>query len=204
MTFGDAFWPAFLANLSAVVISAVSLAGFWLVVKNGWRKLWISRRRFCLALGLRLRFSWLVLRRREKNSVFRHWSWIERIRKYNLELIRQGPKARAKVLTQFERRTARIVHNFDAFLLEPARDTLVEAGNSLTLGELNTPSESVPHPDKAIWLVSQSPESLAKWSLTLNDDDRIEWMSWLASPDSSSEIQSALSREVEQQSEAAP
>ena len=204
MTFGDAFWPAFSANLTVVGIAAIPLAGLWLLVKYGWRKLWISRWRFCLALGLKLRFLWLVLRRREKRSEFQNWSWIERIRKYNLELVSQGPKARADVLTQFRRSTARIVANFDTFLSLPARDLLIEAANSLTLGELNTPLESDPYPDKAKWLVSQSPESFAKWSLTLNDDDRKEWISWLASPDSSSRIQSALSQEVEPSSEATP
>ena len=204
MTFGDAFWPAFLANMSVVGIAAIPLAGFWLFVKIGWRKLWIARRRFCLALGLKLRFLWLVLRHGEKKSEYKNWSWLERIRKYNLELVSQGPKARANALTQFRRSTARIVANFDTFLSLPARDLLIEAANSLTLGELNTPLESDPHPNKATWLVSQSPESFAKWSLTLNDDDRKEWISWLASPDSSSDIQSALSVEVEHPGEAAP
>ena len=204
MTFGDAFLSQFLAGLAVATIAAISLTGFWLFMKDGWKKTCDFVGRSFLILRLRFSFTWIVVKRRlgrsgAQNWSWHNWSWLERIRRANLDLVSHGPKVRSRELAKLRKRQLRTLARLDDFVSRSSKYLLEEAAASMELRLLDTPTPdkwaTTSDVDKAEWLTSKSPADLARWSLRLNEHDRERWKSWLQSSNALADIRSSFADE---------
>lgn len=197
IVFNEAFMTTFLGNLAAAAVVAIPALTIWAFVSDSRRLTKRFCRRNSARLALRIRFMWLVLRRKRKKSEFRSWLFSERVRKFTLRLVSEGPKARSYSLAQLEQTMARAVTTFTDFDSVPAIDRLNQAAGLLSMKDYTTPleskSESLSPSGKATWLKSQSLDELTTWALRLNDDDRDAWKSWLSSPKCVADLESTRS-----------
>ena len=78
----------------------------------------------------------------------------------------------------------------------PPMELLIDAANSMPIGELFGPSaeskfSSLSLSDRAKWFRSQSLNDMASLSLRMNEDERDELKSWLKSRECAKELDSA-------------
>ena len=104
-------------------------------------------------------------------------------------MVQDGPKARMMVVGSLNSTMMRLATTFiNDFYSTPPMNTLIAAAEQMTLKELSEPPSSQATPplsssEIADLLYRRTRQELAQWSITLNDDDRAAWESWLASPD---------------------
>ena len=183
----DTFIATLLANVAALAIFTIPAVAIWAFVKDRnhrARKFWSKQ---VSALTLKLRFGWLVLGGKRKKSEYRSWASSERTRKYMLQLVCDGDKARSFLMRSLGNTFSTAAAIFvDELYSKPPLDRLIETGWHLSLNDLCNPLESqltpLPPDEMAGWLLSQTMGEIAAWSLRLNDYDRTVWKSWLESP----------------------
>ena len=190
------FIVTFLGTAAGTAVVALPLIALWSFTRYGGQKLakfgLIGMKRQIL----RIRFMWMVLKRRRKPSEYRSWYKSELSRIYLYNLISKAPKARAEMTRDMLRGGQSFVSAFDERRLASPIDTLIAAIGSMSMDDLSTPAESyfVGHPnsDRARWLITQPLSELTKWSIRLSPDDRTAWLSWLRSQDSRAAIERHL------------
>lgn len=188
MDFSNAFLANFLGTLTATLVAALPLLAIWAFIRSRNSRLKRFWSRSAASASLRVRFFWLMIKGKRKRSEYKAWASSERTRKYMINLVRNGGRARLQVLASLGESAANISKYLDdVFSTGPSVSWLGEYAGRMKMGEWGNPPES--HPDlvapeeRMEWLKSQPLDELGEWSVRLSDEDREAWLSWLTSKD---------------------
>lgn len=187
MDFSSAFLANFLGAFTAALAAAFPLLAAWAFIRgrrDATKKFW-SRR--VASASLRVRFLWLMIRGKQRRPEYRSWASAERTRRFMVDLVRNGGKARSLTMDSFNKSIAGAARNLsdDVFQAASSVGRLTVYAGQMSLNEWGNPAESrpnqIPPEDRVDWLMSQTTGDLGMWSVRLGDGDRKVWLSWLAS-----------------------
>ena len=205
MDFWDTFLPTFLANVSALLIFAISWASLNRRTRRQLRYIVRSVSRSRREWTFKARFFRLVLRSRRRWIEYDNWLWSERVRRFYARVVYEAPAARAHTRRNVVSATLvkRYLENSE-WLLSPesAFVQLVEASGKLTLGEFGSTSSdsdfrSMSPREKAQFLVNEPPSALLLWALQLGGEDRRAWHNWLNSEECLTQLEAVFSESGE-------
>ena len=196
MNMWETFLATFLGTVLGALLAGLSLLATWKFMADWGHRTGRSTLLQLRLLSLRIRFMWLVLRRRRKFSDHRSWQSSEVFRIYLFNLVSQAPKVRLEMFRSTERPLRRFLSAHRKMLLGSPLGILTETLGNLPMNELDTPYkphfEDTSPAERADWFVSQPLRELALWAVRLGHDDRTAWMSWLRSQESRTEIEKAV------------
>ena len=197
--------PTFLANVSALLIFAISWASLNRRTRRQLRYMVRSVSRSRREWIFKARFFRLVLKGRRRWREYDNWRWSERVRQFYARVVYEAPAARAYTIGKMV--SAKSVKRFREntewlFSPESAFVQLVEAGGKLTLGEFGRTSggskfRSMAPREKAQFLTNEPPSALLLWALQLGGEDRRAWHNWLNSEECLTQLEAVFSESGE-------
>ena len=188
MNFFDTFLANFLGTLAGALATAFPLLAIWAFIRrrnSGFKRFWLRK---IVTLSFRIRFLMLMISRKRKKSEYRSWESSEHTKRFMVNLVKDGGRARALAVTSFYKSIADNARGINLMFLEGfSLPRLIRYANRMSMNEITNPPKPhlghVPPEERLDWLMSKTLEELGEWTVRLGEEDRKAWLSWLKSSD---------------------